>query len=101
MEYKEKGSLERLTWLLLNCLMWTGFAWVVWNLLKPGGWLYLILDLIALNQPTSLYYLGYGALGLFAGVFWLDRIGSHAVHHLLMTIGAFAGICYILSLLHL
>jgi hypothetical protein len=99
MEYRAKASLEWLTWLLLNCLIWTGFACVAWNLLKPGGWLYWILDLIVRNQPTSFYYLGVGVFGAIAGKFWLDSIGPHVFHHLLMAIGAFAGTCYILRLL--
>ena len=99
MEYRVKGSLEWLTWLLLNCLMWTGVGCIAWNLLRPRGWLYWIVDLIGRNQPTSFYCLGVGVLGLIAGKFWLDSIGPHAVYHLLMAIGTFAGTFYILILL--
>ena len=99
MEYRAKGSFEWLTWLLLHGLIWTGVVGVAWNLLKPGGWLYWILDLIGRNEPTSYYYLGVGIVGLLAGKFWLDSIGPRAVYHLLTAAGAFAGTFYILSLL--
>jgi len=99
MEYRAKGSFEWLTSLLLNGLMWTGVVGIAWNLLKPGGWLYWILNQIEQNQPTSFYYFGVGVLGSLAGKFWLDSIDPRAFHHLLIAIGAFAGTFFILSLL--
>lgn len=79
--------------------MSTGVTRIAWNLLRPRGWLYWIVDLIGRNQPTSLYCLGVGVLGLISGKFWLDRIGPHAVDHLRVAIGTFAGTFYILILL--
>ena len=99
MEYRAKRSFEWLTWLLVDGLMWTGAIGVAWRLLKPGGWLYWILDLVDRNQPTSFYYLGVAVLGLLAGKFWLDSIGPRAAYHLLTATGAFAGTFFILSLL--
>lgn len=99
MEYRAKGYLDWLSWLLLNSLMWTGAVGVAWNLLKPGGWLYWGLDLIESNQPTSFYYLAVGVLGMIAGKYWLDSIDPRAFYHLLSAVGAFAGTFFILSLL--
>ena len=99
MEYRAKGSFEWLAWLLLNGLMWTGVAGIAWNLLKPGGWLYWMLDLIESNQPYSFYYIGVGILGVLAAKFWLDSLAPDAFQHLLVVTGAFAGTFFILSLL--
>ena len=99
MEYRAKGHFEWLTWLLLNGLMWVGVIGIAWNLLKPGGWLFWIIDLIARNQPTSFYYLAVGVLGLLAGKIWLDHVDPRAFYNLLTAAGAFAGTFFILSLL--
>jgi len=99
MEYRAKGHLESLTWLSLNGLVWTGLIGIAWNLLKPGGWLYWILDLIVANQPVSFYYMAVGALGLLAGKVWLDSIDPRAFYNLLSASCAFAGTFFILSLL--
>ena len=99
MEYRAKGSFEWLSGLLLNGLMWTGAAGIAWNLLKPGGWLYWILDQIEQNQPASFYYFGVGILASLAGKFWLDSLAPRAFYHLLVVTGAFAGTFFILSLL--
>lgn len=99
MEYRSKDYLESLSWPLLNCLMWVGAVGIAWNLLKPGGWLFRIIDLIVDNQPASFYYLGVGLLGLLAGKAWLDNIGPRAFSNLLTVIAAFAGTFFLLSLL--
>lgn len=99
MEYRAKGHFEWLTWLLLNGLMWVGVIGIAWNLLKPGGWLFWIIDLIARNQPTSFYYLAVGVLGLLAGKIWLGNIDPRAFYNLLTVTWAFAGTFFILSLL--
>lgn len=99
MEYRAKGYFELLTWLLLNGLMWVGVIGIAWNLLKPGGWLLWIIDLIVRNQPASFYYLAIGVLGLVAGKVWLDNIDSRAFYNLLTATWAFAGTFFILSLL--
>jgi hypothetical protein len=99
MEYRAKNNVDSLMWLLLNGLMWVGIAGIAWNLLKPGGWLLWIFDLIVREQPTSYYYLALGALGLFAGKVWLDSIGPRAFYNLLTITWAFAGTFFILSLL--
>ncbi len=99
MEYRAKGQFESLTWLLLNGLKWAGVVGIAWNLLKPGGWLFWIMDLITRNQPTSFYYLAVGGLGLLAGKTWLDNIDPRAFYDLLTVIWAFAGTFFILSLL--
>jgi len=67
MEYRAKGHFESMTWLLLNGLMWVGVMGIAWNLLKPGGWLSWIIDLVVQDQPASFYYLAVGVLGLLAG----------------------------------
>ena len=99
MEYRAKSHFDWLTWLLLNGLMWTGVVGIGWKLLKPGGWLYWMFDLVERNQPTGFYYLAVGALGLYAGKIWLDSLGPRAFYHFLTATGAFAGTFFILSLL--
>jgi hypothetical protein len=99
MEYRAKFHFESLTWLLLNGLMWMGVIGTAWNLLKPGGWLFWIIDLIERNQPTSFYYLAVGVLGLLAGKVWLDHIDPRAFYSLVTAALAFAGTFFILSLL--
>ena len=99
MEYRAKGSLEWLSWILLSALIWAGVIGIAWNLIKPGGWLYWTFDLIERDQPTSFYHPAVGVLGLLAGKIWLDSIDPRAVYHLLNAAGAFAGTLYILSLL--
>jgi hypothetical protein len=99
MEYRAKAHLELLTWLLMNVLTWIGVIGIAWNLLKPGGWLYWIVDLIVANQPTSLYYLAVGMLGLLAGKVWIDNIDPSACNNLLAASAAFAGTIFILNLL--
>ena len=79
--------------------MWTGVLGIAWKLLQPGGWLYWMLDQIERNQPTSVYYLAVGVLGLLAGKYWLDSVDPRAFYHLLTATGAFAGTFFILSLL--
>ncbi len=98
MEYRSKDYLESLTWLLLNGLMWVGVVGIVWNLLKPGGWLYWSIDLAVLHQPASFYYLGVGMLALLAGKVWLDSIDPSAIWNLLTAACAFAGTFFILSM---
>lgn len=99
MEYEAKSHLESLTWLFLNSLKWFGIFGIAWNLFKPGGWLFWIIDLVVRNQPVSYYYLGVGALGLLAGKVWLDNVDPHAFQNLLTVSWAFAGTFFILSLL--
>jgi hypothetical protein len=99
MEYRTKAHIESLTWPLMYGLMWVGVIGIAWNLFKPGGWLFWIIDLIAANQPTSFYYLAVGMLGLLAGKVWLDNIDPSAFYSLLTAACAFAGTFFILSLL--
>jgi hypothetical protein len=99
MEYRAKAQFESLTWLLLNGLVWVGVIGIAWNLLKPGGWLYWIIDLVVGNQPVSFYYIAVGVLGLLAGKIWLDNIDPRAFYNLLTASWAFAGTFFILSLL--
>ena len=99
MEYRAKRHFESLTWLLLNGLMWVGVIGIAWNLLKPGGWLFWIIDVIVRNQPVSFYSLAVGVLGLLAGKVWLDSIDPCAFYNLLTATWAFAGTFFILSLL--
>ena len=99
MEYRAKGHFESLTGLLLNGLMWIGIIGIAWKLLKPGGWLFWLIDFIARDQPTGFYYLAVGVLGLLAGKFWLDNIAPRAFQHLLTAICAFAGTFFVLSLM--
>ena len=99
MEYRARGQFESLTGLLLKGLMWVGVVGIAWNLLKPGGWLFRIIDLIARNQPLSFYYLAVGVLGLIAGKILLDIIDRRAFYDLLIVTCAFAGTFFILSLL--
>ena len=98
MEYRAKGHLDSLLWLLLNGLMWVGVIGIVWNLLKPGGWLYWGIDLAVLHQPDSFYYLGVGILALLAGKVWLDHIDPSAFSNLVTAACAFAGTFFILSM---
>lgn len=99
MEYRAKGHFEWLTRLLLQSLVWTGAVGMAWNLFKPGGWLYWLLDQIERNQPDSAYYLAAGMLGLLVGKYWLDGINPRAFLHLLNASGACAGTFFIMSLL--
>jgi hypothetical protein len=99
MEYQVKGHFDRLTWLLLSALMWTGVAGIAWNLLKPGGWLSWTIDQILDNQPTGFYYLAVGVLGVIAVKVWLDTIYPQAFRNLLTVMCAFAGTFFILALL--
>ena len=99
MEYRVKAHFESLTWLLMNGLTWAGVIGIAWNLLKPGGWLSWIIDLVGANQPTSFYYLSVGLLGLLASKIWLDSIDPSAFYSLLTASSAFAGTFFILSLL--
>lgn len=99
MEYRAKIHAESLPWLLFNGLTWTGVIGIAWNLLKPDGWLSWIIDAMVRNQPTSIYYLAIGVLGLLAGKVWLDNIDPHAFYGLLTAAAAFAGTFFILSLL--
>jgi len=99
MEYRARSHFESLTWLLLNGLMWVGIAGIAWNLLRPGGWLFWLIDLIVSNRPTSFYYAGAGTLALLAGKAWLDSIDPRALFHLLTLTAAFAGTFFVLSLL--
>lgn len=99
MEYRAKNHFESVTWLLLNGLMWVGVIGIAWNLLKPGGWLFWIFDIIDRGQPASFYYLGVGLLALLAGKAWLDSIDPRAFYNLLTATSAFAGTFFILSLL--
>lgn len=100
MEYRTRGGpFEMLTWGLLNGLMWVGIAAVAWNLFKPGGWLFWIIDLVASNQPKSFYYLIVGAIGLLAGKVWLDNVHPNACANLLTVVWAFAGTYFVLRLL--
>jgi hypothetical protein len=98
MEYRSKGYFESLSWLLLNALMWVGAIGIAWRLLKPGGWLFWIIDLIARDRPASFYYLAVGVLGLLAAKVWLDHIDPRAFYNLLTVSCAFAGTFFILSL---
>ena len=99
MEYRRRDYFESTTWLVLNGLVWVGVAGIAWNVLKPGGWLYSIIDLIVREQPASFYYLGVGVVGLAAGKIWLDNLDPRAFRNLLTAIWAFAGTFFILSLL--
>lgn len=99
MQYETKSPVESLTWLFLNSLKWAGIVGIAWNLLKPGGWLFWIFDLVLRNQPVSFYYLGVGALGLLAGKIWLDNVDPSAFDNLVTVCWAFAGTFFILSLL--
>ncbi len=99
MEYRAKGRVDSLTWLLLNGLTWVGVISIAWNLFKPGGWLFWAFDQILSNQPIGYYYLGLALLGALAGKIWLDSIDPRAVRNLLTAACAFAGTLYILGLL--
>ena len=99
MEYRTKDHVEQLLWLLLNGLMWVGIISLAWHLLKPGGWLYWVLELIARNQPDSYYYVAGATLGALAGKVWLDSVSPRALYNLWTAGCAFAGTFFILSLL--
>ena len=99
MQYREQGQFESLSQLLLSGHAWVGVIGIAWNLLKPGGWLYRIIDLVMLNQPAGFYYLAIGVLGLLAGKVWLDRIDPRAFYNLLAATWACAGTFFILHLL--
>jgi len=99
MDYRARSQFDSFTALLLNGLMWVGVVGIAWNLLKPGGWLFRIIDIIASNQPVSFYYLAVGALGLIAGKILLDIVDRRAFYNLLTVSCAFAGTFFILSLL--
>ena len=99
MEYRAKNHIELLIWVLLYGLMCIGIAGVAWSLLKPGGWLFWFIDLIASNQPASYYYLSVGALGLLAGKVWLDYVDPRAFANLMSAACAFAGTFFTLSLI--
>jgi len=99
MDYRARSQFDSITGLLLNGLMWVGVAGIAWNLLKPGGWLFRIIDVITRNQPVSLYYLAVGVLGLIAGKILLDIVDRRAFYNLLTVSCAFAGTFFILSLL--
>lgn len=99
MEYRAKAHFGSLTWLLMNLLTWVGVIGIAWNLLKPAGWLFWIIDLIVANQPTSFYYLAVGMLGLLAVKVWADNIDPGACNNLLAASAAFAGTVFILNLL--
>ncbi len=99
MQYRENRHFESLSRLLLSGLTWVGVIGIAWNLLKPGGWLFRIIDLVMVNQPAGFYYLAVGALGLLAGKVWLDRIDPRAFYNLLAAIWACEGTFFILRLL--
>jgi hypothetical protein len=99
MEYRSRGLFESTIWITLNALLWVGIIGIAWNLLKPGGWLFQFLGVIADNQPTSFYYLAVGILGLLSGKHWLDQMNPNAVSNLLSFGCAFAGSVFILRLL--
>jgi len=97
MQYRENSYFESLTRLLLQSLMWTGVIGIAWNLLKPGGWLFRIIDLVLRNEPESFYYAGVAALGLIALKVWLDSVIPRAFYNLLTAGCAFAGTFFILQ----
>jgi hypothetical protein len=97
MQYRENSPFESLARLLLYSLMWTGAIGIAWNLLKPGGWLFHLIDLMLNNQPQSFYYAGVAVLGLIAGKIWLDSVVPRAFYNLLTAGCAFAGTLFILQ----
>jgi hypothetical protein len=99
MEYRDRSLFESTTWVLLRALQYIGILSIVWNLLKPEGWLSMIIDLVAADRPTSYYFLGAGALTLFAGKRWLDSLGPNAFANFLAAGGGFAGSYFVLRLL--
>lgn len=98
MEYRNRGVMEAAVWVMLRALLWVGVAGIAWDLLKPGGWLFQFIGLVMDNQPTSIYYLTVGVLGLLAGKYWLDEMNPNASLHFLVFTCAFAGSYFILRL---
>lgn len=99
MQYRSRGFFESVLWATQNLLLSIGIAGLVWNLLKPGGWLYWLIAIIVENRPTSLHYLALAAAGLLAGTLWLNQVKPGAISIVLTFTWAFAGTYFILRLL--
>jgi len=91
--------LESALWAAQYALLSIGIAGVAWYVLKPQGWLWWLITLIADHRPTSLYYLALAAAGLLSGTFWLNWARPGAVSILLTVACAFAGTYFVLRLL--
>ena len=101
MEYRNKGVFDATIWVLLRALQWVGIVGIAWNLFKPGGWSFQLIDLVANSQPEGYYYLGIAVLGLLGGKLLLDSLGPNALANFLAVGGGFAGTYFVLRLLPL
>jgi hypothetical protein len=99
MQYRSKGGFESALWATQCALLSIGIVGIAWNLLKPGGWLYWLIAIIADNRPTSFYYLALAATGLLVGTLWLNQVKPGVIANLLTFACAFAGTYFILRLL--
>lgn len=99
MRYQSRGPFASVLWATQYALLSIGVVGVAWNLLKPGGWLYWLIAVIADNRPTSLYYLALAGAGLLAGMLRLNQAKPGALFNLLTFTCAFAGTYFILRLL--
>jgi hypothetical protein len=99
MQYRSKGGFESALSATQYALLSIGVAGIAWNLLKPGGWLYWLVAVIADNRPASFYYLALAATGLLAGALWLNQAKPGAIVNFLTFACAFAGTYFILRLL--
>jgi hypothetical protein len=99
MHYKSIGFFEAALGAAQKLLLSIGIAGVAWSLLRPGGWLYWFIAILAGNRPTSLYYLALAAIGLLAGTLWLSQARPGAISSILTFACAFAGTYFILRLL--
>ena len=96
MPYRSRGFFESALWATQYVLLSIGILGVAWNLLKPGGWLYRFIAMIADHRPTSFYYLALAAAGLLAATLWLNQAKPGAISNLLIFACAFAGTYFIL-----
>jgi len=99
MQYRSRGGIDSALWIMQHLLLSIGIVGVAWDLLKPEGWLYWLIDMIEANRPDSFYYLALAITGLFVASLWLNRAKPGAIANLMAFGWAFAGTYFILRVL--
>lgn len=99
MQYRSRGGIDSALWVMQQLLLSIGIVGVAWDLLKPEGWLYWLIETIEVHRPASLYYLALAIAGLFATTLWLNQAKPGVVSNLMAFGWAFAGTYFILRVL--